>query len=153
MTQRGLIHIDPSRRVSQRRDANEIGCDLRRHDMDHVELHLNLSGRGVGLGHSEPRLFRLPINRLEIVKEVQIDAVFLHIALKGGDVILDPEQNATCIHEINRDVLEHARARPMIPREIHRLLWRACAFDGHGGLRKDCAPLLHVLDEVPCVRR
>ena len=68
------------------------------------------------------------------------------------DVVLDPEQYATGIHELDVDILQHSTAEPGVAGQIHRLLRCACAFDRHRRLGEQRPAFLQVLDKLPGIR-
>src|SRR5271163_1077293 len=70
---------------------------------------------------------------------------------EGRDILLDPEQHAAGIVELDADLANAARTAPVIAGKVHRLLRRARAFDRHGrlGEKRGAAPeLLHQLPGV-----
>ena len=86
-------------------------------------------------------------------KKFRSASYFSIYCIQRGDVILDAEQHAARVHELDIDILEHATPEPRVARQIHRLLRRACAFDRHRRLGEQRATLFHLLHQLPGVGR
>ena len=53
--------------------------------------------------------------------------------------------------ELDIQIVQHAVFEPVIGRQVHGFLGRACTFDRHGRLTEKRPSVLEILDEVPGV--
>ena len=142
------------RRIGQRTHADEIRRLLGRHHMDHVELPHDRLLRAVAARLGEGGRVAGAVDRDQRLAEVQVDPVGLDVLHQRGNVARrHAEQDGAGVAELDVDILEDTRAAPMVGREVHRLLRRAGALDGHRRLREQRLPASHLLDEFPGVGR
>ena len=134
-----LIDIHPSGRVCQRADADKVGRALRRGDVDHIEGDFDGFLGLIGRGLREPRLLRAAVDGNQVVMEIEMRVVALHVLHQRRYVVGNAEQNAARIVKVDVDVLEVAVSVPMVSREIHRLLRSAGALDRHRWLGENGA--------------
>ena len=121
--------------------------------MQHVELARHQGLAAVGLRLAEHRLARRAVHRHQRLAEVQVDAVGLHIRHQRGHVVGHAEEHRAGAAELDVDGAQHALAAPVVGRQVHRLLWRAGALDGHRWLAEDGAAAVQLLHQVPGVGR
>lgn len=153
VAQRRRIDIDPAGGVGERARAHEIGCLLRRHDVDHVERADDRFAAAVGQCAHERRAARGAVDRDEVVAERQRDPVALHVRHQRGHVVGDAEQRVAGIEELDVGGAEAPHAQPVIAGQIHGLLRRARALDRHRRLREQRIAAAKCLHELPRVRR
>ena len=118
--------------------------------MDHVEAEFD---RLVAVRRLEPSLARRPVDCHQIVIEVEPSLVALDIGHQCRDIVLDAEQDAASIAEMNVDAVKTALSIPVVGGQIHGFLRRAGAFDRHWRLGKDGAAALEVLYQAPGIGR
>ena len=121
--------------------------------MHHVKLDGDQLWICLGLGNLESGFFRLAIHRHKVVEEVAGGIVFGDVLLQRGDIVFDTEEDTASIHELDINVFQPSIPEPCIPRQIHCLLRRTRAFDGHWRLGKDRATFFQLLHQLPRVGR
>ena len=119
--------------------------------MQHVKLYVDLAGIGIRLRYLESCCLGRPIYGNQSVEEVQRCVVFLDVFHQGGNVVLHTKQHSASVHKLDVDILADTSAEPSISRQIHRFLWRTCAFDWHWRLCKNRPAPRHLLHQLPSI--
>jgi len=104
-----LVDIDKAASPRERTVGHELGCDLWRDHMEHVELVGLLALFGL-----EYRDLPAAIHGLEVGTEIEADAVRVDIFHQRRNVFLDPEQDAAGIMELDVDIFQNAAGAPGI---------------------------------------
>ncbi len=153
MAQCALVDIHPAGLVYQWAVANKVGCDLRRYDVNHVELAADfdivtsiiLGGKPCGLVGA--------VDAGQRVAKVELGLVFVDVLHQRGHVIGHAEQHRTGVVEFHIDVVQTAFPIPVVAGQVQRLLRCAGAFDGHGGLGKQRLAAFEVFHQLPSIGR
>jgi hypothetical protein len=146
------IDIDPAGGIGQRADAlmkSGAVCGGTTWIMSKDFSTISLLPPGVG--DLEPGLFRRAVDPTRLCMKLR-SAVFFDVFIKRGHIVLDAEQHAAGIAELDVDVSEAARP-PVIARQIERLLRRAGAFDRHRRLGENRLARFQALHQLPGIGR
>ena len=82
--------------------------------MHYVEINGDFCWCRIWFGNFKRRLLCGTIDGGQRMEKVQVGIVFFNIFHQRRNVFLDPEQNTTCVHELDIDVLEYSAPEPRV---------------------------------------
>ncbi len=88
-----MLGFEPAIGVAQWALANEIGCMLRRHDVQQIEFAFDRAALAGSVGHLEPGFTRRTVDCNQVVIEVEHCAVTFHVAHQARHELGDAEQH------------------------------------------------------------
>ena len=105
--------------------------------MQHVEFAGDQLLRAIGLGLAEDGLLARAVHGNQGLPEVQADVVGLDVFHQRRHVVGHAKEHRASVAELDVDRAQHAIAPPVVGRQVHGLLRRAGALDGHRRLAED----------------
>ncbi|RMQ63844.1 hypothetical protein ALQ01_103258 [Pseudomonas savastanoi pv. glycinea] len=149
MPERGRVHVHPACGIGQRAAANEVGGNLRGHHVQHFKAVLDGFAAAIGLRANKRSTLARPVDCHQPMAELEVDGVPLDVIHQRRYIVRHTKQHATGVEELRIDLRQTAGFQPVVTRQVHGLLWRTGAFDRHGRLSKQRAPLLQALHQLP----